>query len=211
MPISFSRYKAVIYDTNCIMYYLFYREEKSRDGRLVIIDSPGCTAVVRELTRFLKDRNIKVRTIVKALEEITEDKLSQMISKRISNENLRTQLGLVRGEKFPEDIEFQINRKLRSKAKSLESESWFELDRNYKVDWKFYEKITDFFKNKQKLYGCKDVPDEVDKTLILYSQFSTLPLVSNDHHIYDYRTDLEQESYAHKIVKLMECTTDNLM
>lgn len=142
--ISFSTYKSVIYDANCIIYYCFNIKLPSRNGILVVIDSPPYTDITRNLTRYLIDRKIKIRTILAVFEEISEEVLSMTIRQRITNDYLMRELGLVRGEKFPEDIEYKLNKNLRQKVKKMRYESWFELDERYTPDSSFLTEIRKF-------------------------------------------------------------------
>lgn len=208
--ISFSGYKSVIYDANCIIYYCFKTEQLSRKGTLVIIDSPPYTDITRNLTQYLIDIKIKVRTVLVVFEEITEEVLSRTIKQRISDEYLRRELGLSHGEKFPEDIEYRLNKKLKKKVKRMRYERWFELDEQYTPKRVVLDKIRAFFEKRKTLIGHKGMPSYNDITLILYSKDTILPLISNDRHICDFREDLEKAGYTHKIVPLEDCVVENL-
>ncbi len=208
--VSFSGYKFVIYDANCIIYYCFRTEHASRKGPLVVIDSPPFTDITRNLTQYLIKKNIKIRTILVIFSELTEDVLSSAIKVRISDEQLRKDLGLARGEKFPEDIEYKLNRNIKKKIKNLRYESWFELDDAYGPNFSQLAALRIFFKEKAFFAENKGMPHYNDMTLILYSKDTMQPLVSNDGHIHDLKDDLQKEGYAHKIIPLMECKQENL-
>src|SRR3989338_7074079 len=92
MLIFFSTYKSVIYDANCIIYYCFKTELNSKNGTLVVIDSPPYTDIIRNLTQYLINRKIKIRTILGVFNEANEEVLSMVIRQRITDEHLRLEL-----------------------------------------------------------------------------------------------------------------------
>lgn len=210
MMISFSDYNSVIYDANCIIYYCFRTELHSRKGTSIVIDSPPFTNIIRNITQFLINRKIRIRTILVVFNEITTELLSLVIKQRINDGHLRKDLGLARGEKFPEDIEYSLNKKIKQKAKKIRYERWFELDENYIPDRSLLTKIRTFFYERKNDSEQKGIPSNNDMTLILYSKDTVLPLISNDSHICKFKESLEKEGYTHKIIPLMDCTPENL-
>ncbi|OGL40358.1 MAG: hypothetical protein A2042_05520 [Candidatus Schekmanbacteria bacterium GWA2_38_11] len=211
MMISFSEYEFVIYDANCIIYYCFKTTLLSRLGTSVVIDSPRYTDITRDLTEYLIAKKIKIRTILAVFEEGNKDTLSMAIKQRITDENLRRELGLARGEKFPEDIEYKLNKKIRQKVTKIQYENWFELDKSYIPDQILLSKIKIFFNERKVSAERKGIPSQNDMCLILYSKNTTTPLISNDSHICNFREDLEKKDYTHKIVPLKDCVKKNLI
>lgn len=210
MPIFFSTYKSVIYDANCIIYYCFKTELNSKSGTLVVIDSPPYTDITRNLTQYLINRKIKIRTILGVFNEANEDVLSMVIRQRITDEHLRRELGLVYGEKFSEDIELKLNKKLRQKVNKMRYENWFELDERYTPDLLSLTGIRKFFNERKSSFKYERIPSHNDITLILYSKNTVLPLISNDGHICNFREDLEKMGYTYKIIPLQDCIKENL-
>jgi len=207
--ISFSGYNSVIYDANCIIYYCFKTELLSRKGTLIVIDSPPFTDIIQNVTQFLTNRKIRIRTILIVFNEITTELLSLVIKQRINDGHLRKDLGLARGEKFPEDIEYNLNKKLKQKVKKMRYESWFELDEKYIPDHLLLTKIRTFFYERKNDSEQKGIPSNNDMILILYSKDTVLPLISNDNHICKFKEDLEKDKFTHKIIPLMECAPEN--
>lgn len=208
--ISFSVYNSVIYDANCIIYYSFRTELHSRKGSLIVIDSPPFTDIIRNLTQFLTTRKIRIRTILVVFNEITTELLSLVVKQRINDGHLRKELGLARGEKFPEDIEYNLNKKLKQKVKKMRYESWFELDEKYTPDRSSLIGIREFFNERKNDIEYKGMPSHNDMILILYSKDTVFPLISNDSHICKFKEKLEKDRLAHKIIPLMDCTPENL-
>jgi hypothetical protein len=206
--ISFSGYNSVIYDANCIIYYCFKTELLSRKGTLIVIDSPPFTDIIRNLTQFLINRKIRIRTVLVVFNEITTELLSLVVKQRINDGHLRKELGLARGEKFPEDIEYNLNKKLKQKIKKIRYESWFELDEKYVPNQSLLFKIRKFFNERKN--DIEGMPSYNDMILILYSKDTVLPLISNDNHICKFKERLERDKLTHKIIPLMECTPENL-
>jgi hypothetical protein len=206
----FSDYNSVIYDANCIIYYCLRTELPSRKGTLIVIDSPPFTDITRNLTQYLIKRNIKIRTILIVFEEITKEVISLVIKQRINDGHLRKDLGLARGEKFPEDIEYNLNKNLRKKVKKMRYERWFELDERYSPSNSLLVEVRKYFEARRNAFGNKKIPSDEDMILILYSKDTVLPLISNDSHICKFKESLEKEGYTHKIIPLMDCTPENL-
>lgn len=208
--ISFSKYNSVIYDANCIIYYCFKNELSSRKGTLVVVDSSPFTDITRNLTQYLIKRNIKIRTMLIVFEEITKEVLSLTIKDRINNIHLRRELGLAYDEKFPEDIEYNLNKNLRKKVKKMRYERWFELDERYSPSNSLLVEVRKYFEARRNAFGNKKIPSDEDMILILYSKNTELPLISNDSHICKFKENLEEEGLTHKIVPLMDCIPENL-
>lgn len=208
--IPFSNYSSVIYDANCIIYYCFKTEERAKNGSLVIIDEPPFTDITKKLTQYLIKKNIKICTILYIFEEVTKEKLSEVIKKRITDDKLRRELGLLRGEKFPEDIEFKLNRNINKKFKRMQFEPWFKVDKEYQPEQSLFKELKTFFIERKDSFGVKDVPSGNDMILILYSKSTISPLISNDGHICDFREDLKIKGYCHEIFPLKDCIAENL-
>ena len=212
---SFTGYKKVIYDANCIIYLCFKTEEQGKSGNWVVIDSPPFTETTRRLTEYLRTHNKIICTLKLVFDETMSLNLAEAVKERTSEQNLRNALGLSRGEKFPEHIEFKIVRKIKQKLRRLQYEPWFEVDSNYFADLKSISEIRNFFQTmfnnptiRPRFKPHKPpIPSRPDISLILYSRDTLFPLISNDRHIFEFKEELAHSNHTHKIIPLQECNS----
>jgi len=212
---SFTGYKKVIYDANCIIYLCFKTEEQGKSGNLVVIDSPPFTELTCRLTEYLKTYNKIICTLKLVFDEIASLNLAEAVKERTSDQDIRDALGLSRGEKFPEHIEYKIVRNMKKKLIKLQYEEWFEIDPNYLANPQSISEVRNFFRamfNNPTIQPRfkphkSPIPSRPDISLILYSRDTLFPLISNDRHIYEFKEELANSNYTHKIIPLLECNS----
>ena len=198
-------YDFTIYDTCCVVSLCFCTEEKSVNGEPVTIDEPPFTELAQSLTAFLRQNKKKIRTIRTAFDEAHDDCLDKIIRKRICDKDLRTRLGLARGDSFPPDIQLKMFKRLRRNVRRLEGKNWFLID-DVAPDSSRISRIRNFLRGlaPDASWGS---PSDPDIMLLMYSQDEQVPVVSNDHHLTDFSSDLEANGHAHKVVHLKDTAT----
>ena len=202
-------YTTLIYDAQLIVYYCF-KSEHFQNGTPVVIDSPPYTDLTRNLTQFFLQKGKTIKTIGVIFDEINKTRTAKIVKERLNDADLRTKLGLKRGERVNAMLELKLNRKITKKIAKLQYERWFKVDYSYNPDSKLLSAIVNFFKP-IKLAG--DIGYKIshqDCCLIAYPKETTLPVISNDRDIYYYRNDLERLGLTHKIAPFPECTEENL-
>lgn len=214
----FRGYDDIIYDTNCIVSYVFRTEITiERTGERLIIEETA-TQLVKDLTSYIQTHHKKVIMLKIAFEEITLRKLAKIVHDKFSEpsfvENIATKTGPEEYNKRKDIIEQQILRKVTKDTKrlALGAEAWFKMDSSYIPDANDINNIKSFFRSlfnnpvtKQRFNPHKDsMPSKVDLTLILFSKDKKYPLISNDGDINEFRKELADNNYTHKIIPLME-------
>jgi len=203
-----AHFKTVIYDTNCVVYQCFKSTVKGRLGN-VEIDSKPFTDIVKKITQYISDNNKMIYILKIAVDEVNKKKMIVIVRDRLHNPEIRSAFGLQALERFPEDIEFAIIRKLKQKIIKFQYEVHVELDNNFAPTNKELVPISNFFDITipgdsvlNAKYDPRKCPAYVDKSLILYSKLRSTPLITNDRGIYDFAVDLENRNLSNKIFPL---------
>lgn len=207
------RHLSIIYDSNCVIYQCFKTVEEGINGQEVVIDEPPFTDIVKQITEYIKecDKKIYVFDLAWKCEIENKDGLTNLVNKRLLDDELRMSLGLRRGEKFPPLIQLKVTKNLIKKVRRLKHEVWFIVDETYRAPDSKLNALTEFLRTKYQSLPNTDpfirynsFPNYIDMSLILYSKHKEFPLISNDRHIILFRDDLISNQYTHKIIPLMD-------
>jgi hypothetical protein len=215
----FKGYNNIIYDTNCIIYYVFKTEIPiERTGERLTIEASPFTQLVKDITNYIRHNDKKIITLKIAFDEITLYKLAEIVHDKFSEPsfvgNIATKTGPEEYQRRKPIIEQQILRKVTKDIKrlGLGAESWFSIDSSYSPVGGDINNIRGFFSSlfnnsttKPRFNPLKNpIPSDVDLKLILFSKDKNYPLISNDGDITEFRKELTDNNYTHKIIPLME-------
>ncbi|MFH0887717.1 MAG: hypothetical protein V1871_00725 [Planctomycetota bacterium] len=215
MP-SLKRYKTFLLDANCIVYYCFNLTETSASGQVIILKCMDHTGKISftnksiEMFDFVRNNSRRKIITIQMIYEEVPDALSRELKKQITYQDLRNQLGLPRGEPFPEDLELKLIEKMNANFLAFENHDWFtsdifEADRNDINQVKrFYIQLESDGSKQGLLKTEQPLPGEKDINLIIFSRIKSFPLISNDKHIYGPRIELKRDKLVYEIIPLMD-------
>jgi len=196
-------YDATIYDTNCIIFICYPITIQRRGGGELVIDEGQAAQLARDLTSFLQRNRKTIRTIQAAYHEVGTELIATIVNKRISDHRVREEVGLGYGEEFPKDMRLRIAKKLRRNINRLQGEPWFRIDGLFHPDPNRMRLLRSMMSSLLTVVpAITKQPSDVDLALIIYSGYTSLPLVSNDTHITRFASQLENRGFAKRIVPL---------
>jgi len=202
------QYSSTVYDTNCVIAICFPIYLQHSDGTTVIVDEGDAAQLARDLTDFLRTNGKSILTLRAAYDEVDAELLATIVNRRVSDPGLRAEVGLRRDEPFPEHMKLRLARKLRREVRKLPGKVWFHIDDVFVPDRNRVRLLRQLIT--QLLTRVPEVtkrPSGVDLSLVLYSGYAGLPLVSNDRDITRFRSELRKRGYARLIVPLSETAT----
>ncbi len=210
-------YDHITYDANCLIYYCMHSEIKDGD-RVITVVFPDLTDRVREITALLLSKGKQIKAIEIIYEEIAKsERAGLVVNTLISKQEVRSQLGLGTGEKFPPRIKLRFIKSLDKKIRGLKGKSWFEIV-SFTASSVELGRVRSFYQSLSSDPRMKDInlrkrrtvcyPSEEDMHLLIFSLERVLPVVSNDSDLTKFKKDLELNRLCHKIVPLLDIKID---
>jgi hypothetical protein len=208
-------YQAVLYDANIIIYYCFYSPVRLTADVECVVDAGAMTDTVRRISERLRKEERMIRTIRIIMDEITDTVLADAVKRRVSEEEVRQELGLVRGMTFPKVLELQIVEKCRKTTRKIQASSWFAVD-EFEANTPELNGLKQYYRNvaadpmlraRFRLKGV--MPSEPDLHLMAYSRSSGLPVLSDDGHFVVLRAELKSLGFVTEIVPLRSVSIRN--
>lgn len=203
-------YAVVIYDTNCVLLYCFHYELPVRSGPPIPIQEDDVLSpLTRSLTENLTVAGKRITTLLIAIEEIDDPLLASVVARRISEDEVRTRIGLRRGERFPAPIQLAIVNKCRKRFRNLKMQPWFTIESRHPEDVLIQEARA-FFRAverdpalRARLRADKGVmPSDVDLQLMAYSKEGGAPIVTRDSHFTAFSNELRDRGVVTEVVAL---------
>lgn len=203
----------IAYDANCLLYYCMHSEIHDGSYKIRVV-FPDLTDKVRIITESLVGQGKKIKTIEIIYDEIAKsEKAGQVVNRLINLPEVRFQLRLKRGQRFPDTIKFRIIKSLDKKMRSLKGEVWFEivsfmspqdiLDsiKNFYLSLRGDQRMIDLLRKKNRK-SC--YPSEEDMHLISFSSKHNIPILTNDSDFNLFKAELEANALCHKIFPLSD-------
>jgi len=208
----------VAYDANCLIYFCMHSEIIDGENKVVVV-FPDLTDKIREITDRLVAKGKGIKTIELIYEEVARSDRAGLVVNRLANsDEVRRQLGLARGEKFPSIIKFRIIKSLDKKVRSLKGKGWLEIV-SFEAPGEDLEKVRNFYRSlsndpqmieimrrKNRPHSC---PSAEDMHLLLFSAKSAIPVVSNDNELVLFKDGLVSNGLCHRVVPLGEIVLDD--
>lgn len=212
---SLLAYPAIIYDTQCFVYYCLDFLEKIGGVDTALLSDKA--KFIQKITGRLISIGKRVVTIQKLYEEIARSNLTaSIISDFVEDQNIRKRLGVRATSPVPFAIKLSLMRKLDKKIRGLQSKNWLTIH-PFSGSPESVQSIRDFYTSLERDARMIELlrrkgrtvcyPAENDIHLILFSKEKALPIVSNDRDLVDFREDLEQKAFCHKIIPLLTIQT----
>jgi len=189
MDFDLSDYSKVVYDTNCIIYYRLNFSISCHRKKIRL--TPKEFHIVNRITSQFLNKNYEIHTLRIVFDEIFRKGIATIIEEYLTEKypNLR------KGGFWIAMRHFEI--KVTESIQELKNKAWFFiLEHSPSPD--LLQKIRNFYRSlpnspaKQRLIDKNKAayPDDVDLSLITYSQTIDSPLLTNDRDIYDFRAEL---------------------
>ncbi|MFZ2071685.1 MAG: hypothetical protein WAV32_08870 [Halobacteriota archaeon] len=191
--------KKVIYDANLIIYYCFMHEEKIK-GNTVTIRVMESTNKIQSLTeRFLKS-GIEIETISGVIQEIYSKGIARIVDEFCDDPRTKDLMLLPRRARITNRIRLRLARKTEEKIQRLQKKAWFNVI-EYRADEKEMERVKNFYwslsgtakmaEHMRRKRVREPWPSDVDMALLVYSQETGAPIVTNDSDLTCFKNELE--------------------
>ena len=196
------RYPGVIYDANCIVYFCFKIRDNDTLGHPVTVVGPH-TYRARTITDRLVNNKKNVTTLRRAFEEAEKVLSGQALQSLINEGYIQEKLRITTS--VSPALKLRLAQALRAEIEQMKQQKWFvvnpflpaggradavkEVYRKFCLNPAYHNRIPQH-------KGC---PSDVDIALILYSQESTTPLLTNDREVFNFATELKAYGFCELI------------
>lgn len=197
------QYPGVVFDANCIVYFCFKFTTKDTSERSVEVLGPE-TYRARTITDRLIEKQKLVSTVRKAWDEAQKVLVGKALENLIREGFIQQKLRIV-GAISP-SLRLRMAQALNEEVKSLSGKAWFRIDKAFVPPKERVAAVEELYARfcanseyHDRIPAYKGRPSETDIVLILYSDHTRWPLITNDREISNFATELKDEGFCRLI------------
>lgn len=199
------------YDTNIIVYYCF-SFDISVHGKKVPLKVEPCTDKAQAYTKEKIDEEQRLGTISQVWDELSDEAADFIFYRLFENEEIQAR---IEAEKIPVSILLKsyLSERFKAKIKKLSNKEWFNV-----IPFDFREedkrKLEQAYLNLQNTPKMQEhmkkkdvdspVPRGADIPLILFSCEHSVPVLTNDSDLTEFREELAQAGFNFQVIAFSE-------
>ena len=199
------------YDSQIIIFYCFSFNPIVH-GEGVPIKYDSATDKIQEYTRVRIEQNDRLGTINQVWDEISDEAAHIIVDDALKDRSFQLQFE-AEGIPITRLLQQLLLKKFQSKMNKLKNKEWFDVisfpvqEERKKQARQFYKGLLDTPKMQAHLKrkGRKSpVPEGADIPLILFSSEFSVPVLSNDSDLTEFREELTEAGFNAQIIAFSE-------